>query len=424
MDLDIAFAQQLDAEDQLGPFRGEFFNSNENVVYLDGNSLGRLPLRTIALLEDQIKQKWGSRLIRSWNESWMDLPAHLSKKLAPLVGASSDEILFGDSTSVNLYKLAQAAMQIQAPRNEIISDSLNFPSDLYILQGICKNPPGSGKLLLAESEDDVHASVEHIKGLLSPQTAILSLSLVAFKSAYLYPMKELTKAAHAVGAVVIWDLSHAAGAVEIDLSEANVDMAVGCSYKYLNGGPGAPAFLYVRKDLQQELDPAIQGWFGDHNPFDFDLEYHTAEGIKRFNIGTPTVLSLAAIEPGLDLLASAGMASLRKKSLALQQYLLDLIQARLSDLGFSLGSPENADQRGSHIALRHAEAGRICQALINPPPGKSTVIPDFRAPHTIRFGIAPLYVTYEDIWISVQRLVEIMEELEYQKFPGRPIGVT
>lgn len=424
MKIERSFAHEMDTLDPLAPFRKKFFSSDEDVVYLDGNSLGRLPTETTTLMEQQIKHNWGTRLIRSWNESWMDLPNRLSKKLAPLIGASPDEILIGDSTSTNLFKLAQAGMNYQSSRTEIISDTLNFPSDLYILQGVAENHPEGGKLVLAESEDAIHGPLEQIKGLLSSKTALLSLSLVAFKSAYLYPLAELTRAAHAAGALVIWDLSHAAGAVEIDLHGADVDMAVGCSYKYLNGGPGAPAFLYVKKDLQEQLSPVIQGWFGDQNPFLFDLDYEPASGIRRFSIGTPPILSMAAIEPGLDLLSEARMKALRQKSLSLQAYMIFLVENRLSDAGFTWGSPENALDRGSHLTLIHEKAGSICQALINPPVDKTAVIPDFRAPNSIRFGITPLYVSYGDIWTSIDRLVEIIQDKEYTKFPVKPTGVT
>ena len=203
-----------------------------------------------------------------------------------------------------------------------------------------------------------------------------------------------------------------------------MDMAVGCTYKYLNGGPGAPAFLYIKKELQQELSPAIQGWFGDKDPFSFKLDYKPSDGIQRFNIGTPAILSMSAIEPGLDLLGQAGMMALRQKSLSLQDYMMFLIESRLKDTGFSLGSPEDPLERGSHLTLQHENAGRICQALINPPQQKPVVIPDFRAPDSIRFGIAPLYVSYEDIWSCIDRLVDIMQHAEYKNFPKTPPGVT
>jgi len=422
--LTLKDAQHRDVQDRFNKYRERFYTSEENMVYLDGNSLGRLPEATRSLLKDQVDLAWGSQLIRSWNVSWMDLPNRLSAKLAPLIGADPSDVLFCDATSVNLYKLAHAALIAQAPRLEIVSDSLNFPSDLYVLQGVLDQFPGESKLRIAQSPNDIDVHPDQIKELLTPDTAVLSLSLVTYKSAYLHPLKELTEAAHDVGALVLWDLSHAAGAVEVDLQAAGVDLAVGCSYKYLNGGPGAPAFLYVSKDLQSRLESPIKGWFGDARPFDFDANYQAAAGIQRFGVGTPPVLSLAAIEPGLDLLLETGMSGLRQKSLALQDYLLELCAARLFGRGFELGSPQDPAQRGSHISLRHKYAGMICQALIEPPPGQPCVIPDFRAPRSIRLGIAPLYTSCEDIWIAVDRLVQIHDTQEYLHFDTRPQGVT
>lgn len=422
--LSLKDAQHRDAVDPLHMFRDRFHNSEEDIIYLDGNSLGRLPEATRVLLNEQMDRAWGSRLIRSWNDSWIDLPSRLGKKLAPLIGADTAEVLFCDATSVNLYKLTQATLNAQAPRQEIVSDSLNFPSDLYVLQGVLDQFPDAPKLKVAQSPNDIDLHPDKIKALLTPHTALLSLSLVTYKSAYLHPMKELTQAAHDMGALVLWDLSHAAGAVEIDLQAAGVDLAVGCSYKYINGGPGAPAFLYVSKALQNRLESPIKGWFGDARPFEFDPSYQPAMGIQRFGVGTPPILSLAAIEPGLDLLREAGMTRVRSKSLALQDYLLALSENHLYRRGFELGSPQDPNSRGSHISLRHEYAGKICQALIQPPAGKPVVIPDFRAPQSIRFGITPLYTSFEDIWKAADRLIQIIDDQEYQSFTAKPIGVT
>jgi len=417
-------ARKRDEMDPLRSFKDAFFDSGEDLIYLDGNSLGRLPKKTRTLLTNQVDVAWGGRLIRSWNDSWIDLPARLSKKLAQLLGASADEILFCDATSMNLYKLAHAALQIQRPRKEIITDSLNFPSDLYVLQGVLDQFTGAPPLHIVGGAGDVEGPLEQIRAQLSPKTALLSLSLVTYKSAYFYPLKALTEAAHAVGALVLWDLSHAAGAVEIDLQDAGVDLAVGCSYKYLNGGPGAPAYLFVRQGLRDELQSPIKGWFGDQRPFEFETTYAPAKGISRFAVGTPPILSMAAIEPGLDMLLEAGLPALRKKSLALQDVFLGLFQDHLAPLGFSLGSPMNPDRRGSHLSLIHKDAGRICQALIDPPEDRPVIIPDFRAPHTIRLGMAPLYVSFENLWDTAERLVKIILDKEYLGFDERPKGVT
>lgn len=423
-DLSLKKALKYDAEDAIRAYRSAFFHSEEDLIYLDGNSLGRLPKQTTSLLHEEISNAWGTRLIRSWNEEWIGLPQRLGGKLANLIGAAPNEVLFADATSVNLFKLAHAAMKAQYPRQEIISDTLNFPSDLYILQGVLDQFPGAPSLQLVSSSNDIDISLNEIRKKISQKTALLSLSLVTYKSAYLYPMKEITAAAHDAGALVLWDLSHAAGAVEIDLHDAGVDLAVGCSYKYLNGGPGAPAFLYVSQRLQQSLESPLKGWFGDARPFAFESDYIPAEGIQRFSVGTPPILSLAAIEPGLDLLNKVGMSAIRLKSQNLQSYLLELFNHRLEDLGFTLGSPIDPERRGSHVSLQHSFAGQICQALIDPGEGQSVIIPDYRAPNSIRLGLTPLYTSFQDIWTAVDRMVQIMETKEYLKFPEKPVGVT
>jgi len=424
IDLSLEHALKLDREDPLGEYERRFYTSEEKVIYLDGNSLGRLPERTRALLDMQIDEAWGTQLIRSWNDSWIELPKRLGSKLASLIGAKPNEVIFTDATSVNLYKLAYAALKLQEPRLGIISDTLNFPSDIYILQGVLDQFSKAPSLRLVESKNNIDIPFEEIQAELSTDTAILSLSLVNYKSSYLHPIKELTAAAHDVGALVIWDLSHAVGAVEIDLGDAGVDMAVGCSYKYLNGGPGAPAFLYVNESLQNQLESPIKGWFGDARPFQFETEYKPAEGIQRFSAGTPPILSLAAIEPGLDLLHSAGMNAIREKSKELQTYFLKLFDKQLTDLGFSLGSPKNPEQRGSHLTIDHPHAGQVCQALINPEDDSPVIIPDFRPPESIRIGLAPLNTSFQDLWITVHRLVNIIEEKEYLNFPSKIAGVS
>ena len=420
MRLDEAHARSLDAADELAPFRARFQVDDPALIYLDGNSLGRLPLATTELAADLVTRQWGQRLIRSWNEGWMDAPARIGAKIAALIGARPDEVIVADSTSVNLFKLATAALRLQTGRSTILTDDLNFPSDIYILQGIVDLLGRQHRLTIVPSPDAVHGPAAALGAACNGDTALLTLSHTVFKSGYTYDMAALTAAAHAAGALVLWDLSHAAGAVEIDLHAAGADLAVGCTYKYLNGGPGAPAFLYVRRDLQERLGNPLSGWFGQERLFDFGLDYTPAPGLRRFLSGTPPLLSLAAIEPGVDLLLEAGMDRLRAKSVRQTDYLIALWETTLAPLGFRLNSPRDAARRGSHISLGHDEGLRIDLALIH----DVNVLPDFRAPESIRLGIAPLYTSYHDLFIAVQRLRRVVTDGLYLRYDRHPPAVT
>jgi kynureninase len=329
-----------------------------------------------------------------------------------------------DSTSVNLFKLAYAALQLQKEKRAIVSDELNFPSDIYLLQGLVKLFGNKHELRLAKSYDDLGVTKKEIAEKLKDDTALLTLSHVAFKSSFMYDMKEITELAHKKGALVLWDLSHAVGAVPVRLNDSDADLAIGCTYKYLNGGPGSLAFLYVRKDLQEKLVSPIWGWFGQKDPFNFRLDYEPAEGIQRFLAGTPPVLSLSAIEPALDMMLEAGIEKLRAKSLAQSRYLIQLFRHFLEPLGFNLGSPENDDERGSHVSLCYLEAYRICKALINPDTGGKIVIPDFREPDNIRLGITPLYTSFMDIYEAVMQIKMITEQKLYNRFSEQKEKVT
>lgn len=417
---DVAYADTMDAADPLGHFRDRFVNCDPDMIYLDGNSLGRLPQQGIELAAGLVQQQWGERLIRGWNEGWFTLPERIGGKIARLIGADPDEVIVADSTSVNLFKLAVAALRLQQGRRQILSDTLNFPSDVYVLQEICELLGQGHHLELVAAPDDIHGPVEELLARCSEETALLTLSHTAFKSGYVYDMAALTAAAQAQGALVLWDLSHSVGALPLDLHAANVDLAIGCSYKYLNGGPGAPAFLYVRRDLQERLVNPIAGWMGQERLFDFELQYCPAPGIRRFLSGTPTVLSLALIEPGLDLLLEAGMDQLRAKSLRQSEYLIGLWQELLVPRGFRLNSPPDSERRGSHVSLGHNEGLGIDLALIN----EMNVLPDFRAPDNIRLGIAPIYTSYLDIHSVVGRLCEIVDRRLYEKYAGKAPVVT
>ena len=402
---DLTYAIELDARDPLAHFRERFVISDPTLIYMDGNSLGRLPRASVTLAEDLIQQQWGERLIRNWNEGWFTAPERVGAKIARLIGAQPDEVIVADSTSVNLFKLVVAALRTQHGRSRILTDNLNFPSDLYILQGAIDLLDKQHRLDILPSPDGIHGPVAELQARLDSQTALVTLSHTVFKSGYIYDMPTITSAAHAAGALVLWDLSHSVGSMPVDLHVADVDLAIGCTYKYLNGGPGAPAFLYIRRDLQDVLSNPLAGWMGQRDLFNFELEYRPAMGIRHFLTGSPPIVSLSLIEPGVDRLLEAGLDNLRAKSLRQSEYLINLWEVLLEPLGFTLNTPREADRRGSHVSLGHAEGLRIDMALIH----EMNVLPDFRAPDSIRLGIAPLYTTFRDIHTAVMCLQKIVE---------------
>jgi kynureninase len=419
-----SLARQLDQKDPLAPFRDRFVVADPDLIYLDGNSLGRLPKDTQEHMQDAIAHQWGERLIQSWNGSWFRKPGEVGTKIARIIGAEADEVIVCDTTSINLFKLAVAALHARPKRKTILSDTLNFPSDLYILQGIIQLLGENHRLELIPSQDAISIPLADIEGKIGEDTALVTLSHVSFKSAFMYDMKKITELAHEMGALILWDLSHSAGAVSLDLHDWDVDLAVGCTYKYLNGSPGAPAFLFIRRDLQSQLAPPIWGWFGAQSPFDFDLDYRPAEDLTRFQISTPHILSLLAIEPALEIILEAGMENLRLKSIHQSEYLIYLAREILLPQGFKLGSPIEAEKRGSHVTLQHPEAYRICRALIEPEEGEIRVIPDFREPDNIRLGIAPLYTSFTDLHRAVKRMEMIVKEKAYEKYPTEYLTVT
>jgi kynureninase len=421
---DINVARDMDKSDALSRFRDRFVIPDPDMIYLDGNSLGRLPETSVSRINHVVSNEWGDRLIRSWNEGWIEASARIGGKLAGLIGAHPDEVIIADATSINLFKLAVAALKHQSERKIIVSDDLNFPSDLYVIQGIVDMLGNHHDIRLASSMDGIITEPDDIETLLDEKSALLTLTHTCFKSAYIHDMKRLTQSAHEKGAMVLWDLSHSVGSVEIDLDECDVDLAVGCTYKYLNGGPGAPAFLFVRKDLQEKLRQPIWGWLGSDNPFAFDLDYSPAKNIQRFQAGTPPILSLLAIEPGLDLHLEAGMKNLRKKSVLMTEYLIYLFDQWLVPLGFELGSPRDPEIRGSHVSIRHPEAYRINRTMIGAEPPAIKVIPDFRTPDNLRLGIAPVYNTFEEVYLAIQRIRDIVDNKEYEQFSNERSLVT
>lgn len=416
----IEYARHLDAEDELAPFREAFVVEEPDLIYMDGNSLGRLPLPTVERMRRAVEEEWGRGLIRGWQRGWYEAPLRVGEKIARLIGAGPGQVVAGDSTSVNLFKLAMAALALRPGRDRVVSDVLNFPSDLYILQGAIELLGGRHRLHLVASADGVTVEPSALLDAIDERTALVTLSHVTFKSGFLYDAEAITRRAHEVGALVLWDLSHSAGVVPIELDRWGVDLAVGCTYKYLNGGPGAPAYLYVRKDLQAEMRSPIWGWFGQRRPFAFDLDYVPQEGIGRFLAGTPPILSMTAIEPALDLLLEAGVDRIRRKAIQLTSYLVFLIDTILVPLGFTLGSPRDPARRGAHVSVRHPAGYQINQAVI----AEMRVLPDFREPDTIRLGTAPLYTSYVEAWEAIDRLRRVVEEERYRRYPAERSAVT
>jgi len=416
----LAFARWLDAQDELAYFRQQFVFAEPALIYLDGNSLGRLPRRTVERMRQVLNVEWGRDLVRGWNSGWYEAPARVGEKIARLVGAGPGQVVVSDATSVNLFKLVMAALALRPGRTRIVSDVLNFPSDLYVLQGCVRLLGDRHRLHLVPSADGITVDQQTLLEAIDESTALVTLSHVVFKSGFLYDAAAVTERAHQVGALVLWDLSHAVGAVPIELDRWGVDLAVGCSYKYLNGGPGAPAFLYVRRDLQAEALSPIWGWFGQRSPFAFGLEYTPVDGVGRFLVGTPPILSLLALEPAVDLLLEAGMERLRHKSVRLTSYLVYLADTILAPFGFTLGSPRDPARRGSHVSLRHPEAYRLNRALIE----EINVLPDFREPDNLRLGLAPLYTSFGEVWEAVDRLRLVMAEGRYRRYPAERLPVT
>ncbi|NJD60463.1 MAG: kynureninase [Anaerolineae bacterium] len=406
--------------DELATFRDAFAISDPDLIYLDGNSLGRLPKATLESLAQVVSQEWGEGLIRGWNLNWYAAASRIGDKIAPLLGAASGQVVVTDTTSINLYKLAMAALARLPERKKIVTDELNFPSDLYILQS-CINQLGEGYTLqLVRSHDGMTIALDDLAGAVDEDTALVSLSHVAFKSGFMYDAEQVTRRAHQAGALMLWDICHAVGAVPLELDAWGADLSVGCTYKYLNGGPGAPAFLYVRRDLQDELQQPIWGWFAERQPFAFELDFTPAQGMRRFLVSSPPILSTLAMEAALDIVLQAGIERIRRKSIAQTSYLIELFDTRLVQLGFKLGTPRNPTLRGSHVSIRHPEGYRINRALID----EMKVIPDFREPDNIRLGIAPLYTSFDEIHEAVERICQVVTEKRYLKYPLQRQAVT
>jgi len=417
---DLSYARELDAADDLREFRQRFIIDDPALIYVDGNSLGRLPQACLDLGHDLLGRQWGGRLIRAWNETWFHLAEKIGAKIARIIGADADEVIVADSTSVNLFKLVMAALEARSDRVTLVTDNSNFPSDVYVFQSAINLAVPRRRLQILHSPDGITVPIQLLRDAIDGQAALVALSHTSFKSGYVHDMSAVTALAHDRGALMLWDLSHSVGAVPVDLRKSGVDLAVGCTYKYLNGGPGAPAFLYVRRDLINQLSNPIAGWFGQENQFGFDLGYRPASGLRKFLTGTPPIASLALIEPGVDLVLEAGLDRIRKKSIDLTEYLIELWEAMLAPLGFTLNSPREASTRGSHVSFGHREGWRIDRALIE----RMGVIPDFRRPDNIRIGVSPLYATFEELRAVATAMVRVVEDRLYENYSIEQVGVT
>ncbi len=398
--IERAAAEAMDAADPLAWLRDRFVR-RDGWIYMDGNSLGRLPGRTPARLNAAVDE-WGERLVTGWHD-WIDLPARAGDELAPLVGARPGEMLVCDSVTVNLYKLAGAALADRP--GAIVFDPDDFPTDRYVLAGLATQ---HGRELVAVGDG------------MPEQVALVSLSHVNYRSGELADMPGLTAQAHVRGALALWDLCHSAGAVEVDLDGCGADLAVGCTYKYLNSGPGGPAFLYVREQHIDRLRSPIQGWFGQADQFAMGLAYQPAAGVTRFLAGTPPVVGIESVRAGAADLAEAGMPALRRKSIELTELAIALYDQRLAPLGFALGTPREAERRGAHVSVRHPDAWRICRALIE----HADVIPDFRGPDSIRLGPAPAYTRFADVWDAVDRLCRVVDQRQHENLAPEHNRVT
>jgi len=377
-------------------FRKHLFNIPEGMIYLDGNSLGPMPRAVPARIADVLSDEWGAQLIKGWNGAgWMDQPSRVGRQVGRLIGAPEGTVVLGDTLSIKVYQAVAAAIKLRPGRKVILSDTGNFPTDLYMVEGLIKTLDQGYTLRTVAPEDVV--------GAMDDSVAAVMLTHVDYRTGRMHDMNAVTKAAQAAGAVMIWDLAHSAGAVPVDLEQSGAELAMGCTYKYLNGGPGAPAFIYVRTDLADTVEPALSGWLGHRAPFDFALTYHPGAGIERMRVGTPPVLQMTALEVAMQAWEDVDMQMLRAASIALQEQFIAEVEARVPQL--TLASPRDAAVRGSQVSFRFEHGYAAMQALIH-----DDVIGDFRAPDIMRFGFTPLYVNAADVTIAVDRLQRVMQD--------------
>jgi kynureninase len=394
-------ARAFDAADPLASFRDRFVPTEDGLIYLDGNSLGR-PTKVSIERVNALAEAWSKRLIRGWDDGWLEMPLTVGDILAKgVLGARPGEVVVADSTTVNLYRVASAALDARPDRRTIVIERSEFPTDRYIVEGLARERDLRIRWLDGDPVEGL--TTEDIASTFDADTALLILSAVNYRSAAIVDIKPCTDAARDAGALVLWDLSHAGGSISVNLEANGVDLAVGCTYKYLNGGPGSPAFLYVRRDLQDELRPPIQGWFAQREQFDMGPTFEREPGIRGWLVGTPGVISLRCAQAGIEVVAEAGIDAIRAKGIALTEYAIALHDAWLAPLGCSIGSPRDSARRGGHVSIRHPDANRLTGELI-----ARDVIPDFRAPDSVRFGLSPLTTSFADVCQGLAALRDLL----------------
>ena len=415
-------AIEKDNNDDLKSFKSRFVN-NENEIYLDGNSLGKLPVVTENDLITAVKNEWGQNLISSWNDNWLKMSEKINLKMSKLINSDNDEVLVGESTSVNLYKILYCLLDSNQYKKNLVTDCLNFPSDNYIVEGL-KDHTEKKEITILNYNNNLSCNIDLLKKSIQENPGIYCLSLVTYKSSFLYPIKELNEFAENNKSIIVWDCSHAIGVVDIDVKDSKTKAAIGCTYKFLNSGPGSPSFLFVSKDILNHLQNPIKGWFGHSKPFDFENKYKPADNINKFNAGTPSVLSLIPVNTGLDLVLEAGITNIRNKSIELGEYLIKIINIELNKFDVKITSPIESKSRGSHISIQHNEAWKICKLLINGDKNRKRIIPDFRPKNNIRLGFSPLYVSFIDLYETVIAIKDILENKEYLKIDDSKPEVT
>jgi len=396
-DLAARDPRELDTADPLAAFRDRFVPTEDGLIYLDGNSLGR-PTKASVERVNELAEAWSKRLIRGWDDGWLDMPLAVGDVLAKgVLGAEPGEVAVTDSTTVNIYRLASAALDARSDRRTIVIERSEFPTDRYIVEGLARERSLTIRWLDGDPIEGL--STEDVVAALDSETALLILSAVNYRSAAIVDIRAVTDAARDVGALVLWDLSHGGGSIPVELEANGVDLAVGCTYKYLNGGPGSPAFLFVRHALQDDLRPPIQGWFAQREQFDMGPTFEREPGIRGWLVGTPGIIALTSAQAGIEVVAEAGIDNIRAKGIALTEYAIALVDAWLAPLGCSIGSPRDSARRGAHVSIRHPEAKRLTRDLI-----ARGVIPDFRAPDSVRIGLSPLTTSFEDVHRGLEAL--------------------
>ena len=402
---EVVTRADLEALDRVDPLRAfrDRFALPEGVIYLDGNSLGAMPRATPERVREVVEEEWGRDLIRSWNiHGWVDLQQRIGAKIGRLIGAREGETIAADSTSVNLFKALAAGLDLRPERRVILSEPANFPTDLYVTEGLIRHL-GRGHALRFAEPDAIEAAI-------TDDVAVVMLTHVNYRTGRMHDMRRITERAHARGAIMLWDLAHSAGAVPVDLAGADVDLAVGCGYKYLNGGPGAPAFIYIARRHQPHIMPALSGWFGHASPFEFEQSYRPAEGIDRVTVGAPPIISLTALEVGVDLMLEAPINALRAKSVRQGEIFQALMAQEIGHGTLALVSPSAPAMRGSQICYAYRDAWPVMRALID-----RGVIGDFRGPDVLRFGFTPLYLGYAELWDAVATLKAILAERSWDR---------